>query len=565
MLRLPVELVQLILWHCETPAYFQAAFANRRLFEIASSSRDVILHQLHETPGHGFKLLPTTELFRILMKRSLEHLDGAEFHTDRKLYQFQNVIDSRASTFEDSIDENGLLVFKNDSTVHLVHIGDGILTHERELKSPGKDIGNVEVLRTAFDGDNGIYVLHRFKPFVDQELDTDHPFVKHALQSHPHGNIFMTHYELDSLLVRMCAFPDRHDYRPLALSATPEQFAVSWQHTLNPHDHNVEIYTWVDEREEGDESDGEAIEEGLEAMDANEDAKPKNEASRIKYAAYATSPLASSDGHDSDDDPFQGRGPAVRLAFNDRGHQLLYHYRAQTLYGSFQRLHAPHQSRPAKPLSENECIVPYSNSLSLRFSIGIPFFGTHKPHESLPGGTCHWQYLAFGIATHRVEKWTVACLLKSEAFPRAQHCHHIFNLDRGRRFDNWQIMARLAGFEESTTSHGSRVAASPLGTRIAVANWKTLRVWALEPHEVIEGNTTGYYPPSWESDSGLIELRPVVIPLDAVCSQLKFTNKEDELVAITDRGVMYLNIGPSGRGLRLVDRQGLGTVSGENF
>jgi hypothetical protein len=101
------------------------------------------------------------------------------------------------------------------------------------------------------------------------------------------------------------------------------------------------------------------------------------------------------------------------------------------------------------------------------------------------------------------------------------------------------------------------VAASPLGTRIAVANWKTLRVWALEPHEVIAGNNTGYYSPSWVSDSGLIELRPVVIPLDAVCSQLKFTDKEDELVAITDRGLIYLNIGPSGRGLRLVDRQGL--------
>jgi hypothetical protein len=558
MLQLPIELVQLILWHCETPDYFQAAFTSRKLFEIASGSRDVILHQLHETPGHDLKHLhlQTSELFRILRERSLQQLNGAEFHTDRTVWQFQHTIDSRASRLNGSAPEDALLVFKDSSTVHLVEINDGVLIHKRELKCPGKDIGNVEVLQTAFDGDNGIYVLHRFKPFLDQELDVEHPFVKRALQSHPHGDIFMTHYELDSLLIRMCAFPDRHDYRPLALSACPEKFAISWQHTLTPHDHNVELYTWLDDGEEHDESKEEVY--------TNRGSKT-NEASRIQYASYAISSLATSGGHDLDNNSFQGRGPAVRLTFNDRERQLLYHYRAQTLYGSFQRLQSVQLSRPANPLNENECIVPYSSSLSLRFSIEIPFFATHEFHDNTPGGTCHWQYLAFGIATHRVEQWTVACLLKSEAFPRAQHCTHLFNLARGRRFDQWQVMAQLEGFEEITTSHGSCVAASPLGTRIAVANWKTLRVWALEPYEVIGENANGYYPPSWESDSGVIELRPVVIHLDAVCFQLKFTDKEDEIVAITDRGLFYLNIGPSGRGQQFVDTQGFRPVSEEGF
>ncbi|KAJ5295166.1 hypothetical protein PENANT_c035G04578 [Penicillium antarcticum] len=563
MLRLPVELVQLILRHCETPAYFQAAFTSRKLFRIATGSRDVILHHLHETPGHDFEHLQlrTIELFCILMKRSVAQLYGAEFHADCTLYKFQHVLDTRASTLDGPVFGEALLVFKGSSTVHLVHTFDEFLIHELELKYPGKYIGNIEVLRTAVDHDNGLYVLHRFKPFLDQELEPNHPFVKHALQSHPDGNIFMAHYELDSPLVRMCAFPHRHDYRPLALSATPDRFAISWQQIANPHDHEVELYTWLDDGNEEDESDEEAIKERLEAVDVNQNAKPKP--SKIRYASYACNTLASSYGHDSNCDSFKGRGPAVRLAFNDRERQLLYHYRAQTLYGSFQQL-SPQHLRPTKPPNENECLVPYSDLLSLQFSIDIPFFATHQFDDRLPGASCHWQYLAFGIATHRVEQWTVACLLKSEAYPRAQRCDHVFNLARGRRFDQWEIMAQLEEFEELTTSQGSCVAASPLGTRIAVANWKTLRIWALEPKEVIEGNTTGYYAPSWVSDSGAIKLRPVVIQLDAVCSDLKFAEKEDELVAITDRGLMYLNVSPSGQGLRRVDTQGLGPVS-ESF
>ena len=124
------------------------------------------------------------------------------------------------------------------------------------------------------------------------------------------------------------------------------------------------------------------------------------------------------------------------------------------------------------------------------------------------------------------------------------------NLDRGRRFNDWQIMAHLGGFRELTTSHGSRVATSRHGTRIAVANWKTLYIWALNPDELIQGNGTGFYPSSWESSTGAIELRPVVLQLEAVCSQIRFAEDEDELVAITDRGLMYMNLSYDGKGVR---------------
>ena len=210
---------------------------------------------------------------------------------------------------------------------------------------------------------------------------------------------------------------------------------------------------------------------------------------------------------------------------------------------------------PIKPLVvENACTVMFSNSLALGFSIGIPFFYTHQIGDGTPWSRCHWQYLAIGIATHRVQHWTVECLLKSEAFPMTMRCDHALNLERGRRFDDWEIMAQLGGYQEVNTTQGFPIAASPRGTRIAIANWKSVSVWALEPRILLEGRKS-FYPESWQLTEGFPELRPVVIQLEAVCSQLRFTDKENELLAITDRGLMLIQLKPDGKGVRVVERQ----------
>lgn len=200
-------------------------------------------------------------------------------------------------------------------------------------------------------------------------------------------------------------------------------------------------------------------------------------------------------------------------------------------------------------------MVQFSDTLSLLFSIAIPFFGTHARRNENNTEMCHWQYLSFGVATHRKENWTVACLLKSEARCQAQNCGHVLNLDRGRRFSQWTIVARLWGFQNPTNSLGCKIAASDRGTRLAVANWNVIYVWALEPDALIEENANGFYPSYFRStSSGMIELRPIVLPLDAVCFKLGFTHQEDELIAITDRGVMYWDLGPLGKGQRITQR-----------
>lgn len=247
----------------------------------------------------------------------------------------------------------------------------------------------------------------------------------------------------------------------------------------------------------------------------------------------------------------------MKLTFNDRGNQLLHHYRAKTLYGSFQRIQQiqgiSSSADPPPDMTTNYAHVNFSDSLVLSFAIGIPFFGTH---DTDIGNTCHWQYLSVGIATHRVEKWKVACLLKSESWPRSHNCGgdgHRWNIERGRRFDEWEVVAQLGGFHEQSTSHGSVIAASPLGTRVAIASWKAISIWALQP-DVLINEENGYYPESWHTPDGFFVLPPTNIQLDAVCFELRFTEKEDELVAITDRGLQFLNIRPDGRNLRVQEK-----------
>lgn len=261
LLTLPTELVQLILRSCDPSAFLQVASCNRALFEIASKSRDLILHQLSQTPGQTESLgsLPAGELWTLLKERAYQELWGAEFHGERKLIGFHGkVIDTRASTLETAGTctrdgrNQAVLAFKGHGTVYLCSIQDRVLGLQRRLESPGRRFGTVEVLHTAV-GSYGVYVLHRLRPFIDQDLDTNHPFVKHALQTNSNGSIFLACHRLDSTTnkVHLFGFQDQKDYEPLALAVHDGKFAISWQHTKLSDDHQVVLYTAKDARDDG--------------------------------------------------------------------------------------------------------------------------------------------------------------------------------------------------------------------------------------------------------------------------------------------------------------------------
>ncbi|PLB50528.1 hypothetical protein P170DRAFT_455027 [Aspergillus steynii IBT 23096] len=484
------------------------------------------------------------QLFRVLVGRAYRQLYGAQFRAHCTKFQADEItLDAKASSFAPD-DQILALVLRGQEGIHIFEAESGGLRHKAQLKLSLDQPGKTQVLRTAFDGDDGVYVLQSFTPAVgEDDLEAEHPFVRQALQSSAGGGqIYLARHSFRSPHdpVRVCAFPDQSDYRPLALSAAHrDTFAISWQHVREHDDYEVILYNALAESRSDDGS-------GTIELNYNSCVLVDGSRQRLNPDYLQARVPRSHLPHE--------RGPVIDLAFNDRSSQLLYYYRAQTLYGSFQRINM--SSFPVQPtLYDNSCLVRFSDSLSLLFSIAIPFFGTHSTHTENGRSLCQWKYLAFGIATHRAEDWTVACLLKSESVCQSRNCGHVMNLERGRRFPEWTVVARLWGFQNSTNSLGCIVAASKGGTRVAVANWKVLYVWALEPGALIDQNGNEFYPLSAQSGSSkTIEIRPVVLPLDAVCFKLQFMHNEDELIAFTDRGVMHWNFHPSGRGLRITER-----------
>lgn len=96
------------------------------------------------------------------------------------------------------------------------------------------------------------------------------------------------------------------------------------------------------------------------------------------------------------------------------------------------------------------------------------------------------------------------------------------------------------------------------GTRIAIAYWDKILVWALQP-DVLAGKLIGG---EWVHDwiyertvdenlkCSLVELKPILLKADAVVHKMAFTASENELVTITDRSVQIWNLGPSAIGRR---------------
>lgn len=248
-------------------------------------------------------------------------------------------------------------------------------------------------------------------------------------------------------------------------------------------------------------------------------------------------------------------GAVADLRFND-SRQLLYTHRGSAMFGYYHNL--GYQSTTASSFVPTSAHRNYANvrigeSLELSFAVEIPFFATHDTRTLQGTPVCHWRYLSYGISADRVEGFTMACLFISHTAANALRCTHQTNLERGRRLSRWLPVARLCDYPDSSVSTiGCRFAISPNGKRIAVMQWDTLYVWPLNPKEVISFDRSNYYPQSWISgermdDNDMIELRPVIIRMGAVCFKLMFTENDDIIVGLTDRGLMTWDLRPQAR------------------
>lgn len=254
LLDLPTELIELVLHHSDTPTFLEAAFSCRTLYEIASSCREVIVHHLRHTPGlnSDTQSLQSRQLFWVLVDRAHKQLYGAQFRACCTKFQTNaDTFDAKASSFAPK-DQVLALVLRGHAGVHIFQAENGDLRHKAQLNLALSQPGKSQVLRTAFDSDDGVFVLYSFTPAAaESDFETEHPFVRQALQSRASGGqIYLARHSFRAPHdpVRVCAFPDQKDYRPLALSAAHrDTFAISWQHVREHSDYEVILYNALTE------------------------------------------------------------------------------------------------------------------------------------------------------------------------------------------------------------------------------------------------------------------------------------------------------------------------------
>lgn len=150
-----------------------------------------------------------------------------------------------------------------------------------------------------------------------------------------------------------------------------------------------------------------------------------------------------------------------------------------------------------------------------------------------------------------------AFILKAVHYPDT--CE-MFDLNDDYRNLYHVFVARLAGLGSlfNLSTLGIRMAVSPCGQRIAMASWKRVLVWALDPkafldpatladgsvpgdHAYLEGCGYQYYQCNKLYEE-MVELQPAQLPEVGVVFDLAF-REEDELWAWTEKGLVRWRFG----------------------
>ncbi len=225
--------------------------------------------------------------------------------------------------------------------------------------------------------------------------------------------------------------------------------------------------------------------------------------------------------------------------------------------------------RESESFSVNKIPIPVGDDTEF-FFLEDPFFAHHEKVTDLKHRyirSCDNIRLSLATVTLEGQSQTIACILKLCKTLPEDDCPHSINLDATQALvagsDVW-IVARLWGFKLPMTTMATVKAFAQQGTRIAIASWDEISVWALRPKALaalrgqwVRGewiNHPTYKDRTFDSllNCELVELRPIILKAGAVVHKMAFTANENELITITDKGLQVWNLGPSAAGRRTV-------------
>ena len=522
LLDLPTELQQHILRQLDPAAFYLAGFACRTLWDAAYSSRPLLLGQLDTLPGprEGLCALTTEELALSLRRRAQANLCGmdklagaAKF--DPGLFHSINV---KESIFGLSPRATLLLVCHGEPYIRVYRL-DGSGPHFRAVLRPdwaNQDDVSLEwrlpLLKIAMTANQDVASLYRCEPPFAPPTDISSRRLKlviyHKLAAAIIGSFYCSAVQDIVDIPVPVDYGGLPSFDPVGLAVAENgTVAISWQSALNSVT-KVTLY--------------ERSNNGVRAWYRDRWPNSKLFTEQPSMCNFGLQFMASS---------------TAQLNFFMPGFPI------HRYYADTDGLSDPNLG----PMVHNQ---PYATPASKAgLYVGVPVYGQHEMFSD-DGGVerCARKYLALGM-----DPDTSACfVLQFETHWPRTLCGHDRDYEN-YRIDgaaDWDIVARLQGVRAASSSLGNVMAISPGRTRLAMANWTDVRVWALEPGVLVEGPgaVLAHYPAAQlHADDGSAVLPSVVLPAQGVVHRMVF-HDEDDLFAMTDAGLVKWSLDGGARG-----------------
>ncbi|KAI9844271.1 MAG: hypothetical protein M1837_005681 [Sclerophora amabilis] len=521
LLSLPLELLQHVLRLTDPGTFSLAIRSCRSIRDAGTNDTELLMGQLYALPGdkQALRRLGVDQLRRTFTSRARRNLSGLDLVVDVEKFDTTifHAIDVPRSTFQSGKDPYLLLVCHDEPVIQLYQLEAKEIRHRASLR-PEFSLADLRLLRVAMNGKQDVAGLYECK-------DTIIPASRHSTYASPfEQNLRVVTYHnpgpgiassgLDSQEVMEIQEKKGHDAVALAIANSGTIAISSMDHESRE---NSLIFLYRDDKEMRIFGFGEKL-------------------------PFLTGQLLRSSSHAE-----HGSDSYPRLR--------VYHVVATTSVGSMiSDLSFTHQSDQIN-LFESGFPVQWfahdvedaENDDEFRYtysSLDCPFYGEHRGPREGGGDPCHKVYLAFMMQNATFSSHIVR--IRQDDSPQSP-CDHIIDLSPGRRDHGMseEIRAQLDGVPSALHALGNRLAISPQGTRIAIANWRQLKIWVLEPKQLLESAEslqTGYYPASWYDDGDLLHLPPIEIASEGVIHRICFAG-EDHLWALTDLGLVKWTLG----------------------
>ena len=565
LLNLPSEILVHILRNLTTPSFIQTILTCHQLFDLAATSRHVVLHHLDQVPGIKLgledQICTTSALFLALRQRAASSLYGANSHADCEDLGFQNgTLDATASCLADWIGGINISLVMNEShVVRHYNLGGAIESHTPPYRhGDGKPVqvvhweGTTSILferptpstapceqcneGSSFHPD-GVEGGHPNEKIIDAVSPKNYYLVHH--KSHLGDRPDLFHIPTpNGVLPTLCGEAPR-SLVPLRLAIhnrlkcailwgepTKSGSSVRTRYVVNSKSSTTQIILYTRDRlpaSSDEASDLEAVVlYPIQRPSIADEACPTPSAldRNIAYLShYRPRSIAFVEG---------GRHLKLYRAGSIAPYGLLPSTVATSVGGP--RRHDRHWLR-----LRNDVHIGFSN-----FKIESPFFGQHTFDMSRPSGDEQQPRECLNVYLHLAASKTGFIqndasdagqsdlyIVQNRIMTEEDDCEHVIDLDdTGRvQYDELRVVARLWGWNSSLLSNSTLTATdalrvSPKGTRIAIACWDRIIVWPLHPEVFCdawvaeERNGSETDDVSVNSDDGTPVNDPIVPPGD---------------------------------------------------